>query len=131
MVLFRSARRVVTVSTTTSATSLLQVADTLDRERLPGCGAVLVRRAEQLDGCREAGVAVVSKYLNLDAINVGQIDRDGEGGCRCLPSRMLCPAAHAARGFPILQCGDVDLDGAIAIHEGDGVIACGQDPLVE
>src|SRR4051794_13572489 len=49
-------------------TALLQIADTLDRESLPRRGTVLVPRAEQLDRGGKSWIAVVGKYLDLDAI---------------------------------------------------------------
>ena len=111
--------------------ALLQIANALDGERLPGLHAVLVARAEQFDRRRQARVAVVGEHLDLDRIGRGQFDGDRQAGGRrrpCLrPGRTAC-----GRGCILFaQRGHVDLDGTVPIDKRDGVIARGQDALVE
>jgi hypothetical protein len=74
----------------------------------------------------------LSRRLNLVT---GRLGRDWPTG-RMMDAKVR--ARHRMAGFEIkprclivFECGNVDFDESISVHEGDGVITCGQDTLVK
>ena len=118
MVLFRSALSRGDGVHDHDAATLLQVANTLDRESLPSRGAVLVPRAEQFDCGSKLRIAVVGKHLDLDTIDCGQIDGDRKDRGRRHPGLRPRRTARRHRCPLVPHRGHIDLDGTVAINRG-------------